>query len=155
VAKAASIKAISEIALRSQTQQSTLGIKVKKPADLFSIVRKDLFDKPKEYLCMVCLNTKGVCVAKTIISIGTLTETLVDQREIFKTALEKNAASIALAHNHPSGDITPSENDIKVTQKVAQAGDEIGIPVVDHLIVYNDTFLSMKSKGLLKDFITQ
>ena len=87
-------------------------------------------------------------ISKDLISIGTLNETLIHPREIFKTALLKNAAGIILAHNHPSGDTSPSMEDLKVTEQVAKAGNIIGVNFIDHVIVSNTGFLSIKSLGI-------
>lgn len=150
--KAITLKTCYELALRLQNINRSDNIKVSNPNDLFLFIKKELYDKQKEHLYLICLNSKNITTSKVLISMGTINETLVDPREIFKTALEKNSVSIALAHNHPSGDITPSIQDISMTEKLAKVGNEIGIPLIDHLVVNKDKFTSMKALNLMKSY---
>ena len=95
------------------------------------------------------LDTRLHLIGDCILSIGTVNCTLVDTREIMKTALVGNAVSILLAHNHPSGDVTPSSDDVKITLKVLAAAEFLGIQLVDHIII-GDGFCSMKSLGVFE-----
>ncbi|MFZ2664195.1 MAG: DNA repair protein RadC, partial [Patescibacteria group bacterium] len=147
-AKASSIKALGEIVNRYDQEDQSIGRVIKKPEDVYSLVKGDLASKDQEYLILVNLNSRSKVISKDIISKGTLTETLIHPREVFKKALSKNACSIVLAHNHPSNEALPSEDDIKVTKRVSKVGMEIGIPLIDHLIVTNKDFISMKAHKL-------
>ena len=85
-----------------------------------------------------------------VISVGSLTASVVHPREVFTAAIQQTAASIILVHNHPSGDPTPSREDIEVTSRMVQVGKVIDIPVLDHIIIGGDNFVSIKEKGLMK-----
>ena len=84
-----------------------------------------------------------------MVSIGSLSSSIVHPREVFQTAVSESAASVALAHNHPSGDVSPSQDDIELTRRLVQAGEIMGIDVLDHLIISDDDFLSLKERGLI------
>lgn len=103
----------------------------------------------EEYFYMICLNVKNRVIGVHLISKGTLDTTIVHPREIFKTAILNNASSIMLIHNHPSGNATPSTEDIKMTQRIQQSCEIIGIDLMDHLIVADDSYASFKELGLL------
>lgn len=147
-AKATSLKAACEMGLRitSNTQSE---VYIEDPKKAYELIKKDVFQKGKEYLYLLSLNSKNKLLAKDLISIGTVNATLVHPREIFKMALLRDAVTIILVHNHPSNDPIPSKEDLKVTQKVIESGKNIGVPLVDHIIVCDDSFFSMKSKNLL------
>ena len=85
-----------------------------------------------------------------VISVGSLTASVVHPREVFKAAIQQAAASIILVHNHPSGDPTPSKEDIEVTARMVQVGRVMDIPVLDHIILGNDNYISLKEKGVIK-----
>jgi DNA repair protein RadC len=101
----------------------------------------------KEVFCVVALDTKNRAITKHLISLGTLDSTLVHPREVFKCALDSHAKSIILAHTHPSGDPTPSAEDIRVTKQLIGAGEIMGIKVLDHVIL-GTTSLSLRETGL-------
>lgn len=150
-AKATSIKVLAEISKRSTLENPILESVIKKPEDVYLLVKGDLSQKDQEILILVTLNSRNKVISKDIIFKGTLTETLISPREIFKKALSKNACSIVLAHNHPSNEAWPSEDDLKVTKKISKVGTDIGIPLTDHLIVTNTDFVSMKAQGLFSN----
>lgn len=95
------------------------------------------------------INTKNKPTAIHTVSIGTLNSTVVHPREIFKAAILSNAASIILAHNHPSGDPTPSKEDIGITKRLVDAGELLGITVMDHIIIGENNYVSMKKRSLI------
>ncbi len=103
----------------------------------------------KENFVVLCLNARNQVLHKDTVSIGTLNANLVHPREVFQPAVAKSAASIILAHNHPSGDITPSDDDVELTKRMVNAGEMMGIEVLDHVIVSAKGYLSMKDKGLM------
>ena len=95
------------------------------------------------------LNTKGVLLKDVLVSQGTVNASVVSPREIFIEALKYHAVNLIVVHNHPSGDVTPSPNDITATQAISEAGRTVGIPLLDHLIVGNNAYLSFREQGLL------
>jgi DNA repair protein RadC len=105
--------------------------------------------KKKEYLMAFFLNARHQLIAEEIISIGTLTASLAHPREIFSPAIGKAAAGVILAHNHPSGDCSPSGEDIRLTKRIQQAGHILGIDLLDHLIVSENGCYSFKTAGAL------
>ena len=98
---------------------------------------------------MLSLDTRNHLINTHTISVGSLDTSIVHPREVFKEAISSSAASVIFAHNHPSGDPTPSEDDIKLTKRLVEAGKIMGIEVLDHVIVCDRDFLSMKAKSLL------
>lgn len=109
----------------------------------------NLSNKSEECVIMMTLDVKKKMTGFFVISIGNLSSSIVHPREVFKRAMLMNADGIIIAHNHPSGDCTPSQKDIEVSQKLKEVGKIIGIELVDHLIVGNNKFESLKSKGVI------
>ena len=118
------------------------------PKDVFDYI-KPLQEKDREYFVAIFLNTKNVPLGVNLVSIGDLTRSVVTPRESFKAAILASAASIIFAHNHPSGSPSPSDCDISVTKRLKDAGDLLGIPVHDHIIVGNDCYYSFRDSGHL------
>lgn len=108
------------------------------------------FDANKEHLFLFCLDTKNQIKSTDIISIGTLNANIVHPREIFYAAIVNRSASIILAHNHPSGDPTPSQEDIAVTEKIIKGRKMLGIDVLDHVIIGKGQYVSLKDEGIIK-----
>lgn len=111
------------------------------------LVKEIGYDK-KESFKVVCLNTKGGVVSE-VVSVGSLNASVVHPREVFKVAIENSSASIVVAHNHPSGDTNPSEDDILTTRRIVESGKIIGIDVVDHIIVSRTGYTSLSKMGFL------
>lgn len=109
----------------------------------------EIRDKKKEYLLAFFLNARHQLIARETISIGTLTASLAHPREIFAPAIGKAAAGVILVHNHPSGDPAPSDEDVRLTKRIAQAGQIMGIELLDHLIVAQNGCYSFKTAGAL------
>lgn len=107
--------------------------------------------KRKEHFAIIVLNIKNHIVNISDISTGSLTASIVAPREVFKEAIRYSAASIILAHNHPSGNTRPSREDIAVTKRLTEVGTVMDIPVLDHIIIGHDAWLSLKEEGLMKD----
>ena len=107
-----------------------------------------IHEDPEEYMYMICMNTKNRIIGIFEISHGSVNVSIVTPREVFQKALLANAVSIILMHNHPSGDCTPSREDVEVTKKLVEAGKLIGISVLDHIIV-GDNYSSLKDKGYI------
>ncbi|MFC1957700.1 DNA repair protein RadC [Chloroflexota bacterium] len=148
-AKAAQIQAAFELANRLEGySESAEKLAVKTPDEVVSLVRGRLRGKKKEYFLALLLDTRGQLIKTAEISVGSLDSSIVHPREVFKAAMAASAASVIFVHNHPSGDPEPSEDDIKLTERLAQAGEVVGIDVLDHIIVCDKSYLSLKSKGL-------
>lgn len=124
---------------------------VKSPYDAFEIL-KNVFETEsmtKEHLMLASLNTKNKVVALHIVHIGSLNASVVHPREIMQLALLDNANAIMIGHNHPSGDPTPSHEDIEVTRRLVDSGNIIGIPLLDHIVMGDYSFSSLKEKGYI------
>jgi DNA repair protein RadC len=149
-AKAAQIKAVLELAKRAQEPQSyNKKTQIKGPEDVFKIVKKSLKGKKKEYLLAVLLNTRNYLISVSRISVGILNANLIHPREVFKEAISVSASAVIVAHNHPSGDPQPSDEDIRLTKILVKAGAIIGIELIDHIIVSDDKYLSMKEEKMV------
>ena len=105
--------------------------------------------KGKEHFCVIFLDTQNRIIGKEIVSIGTLNASLIHPRETFRTAIRKNCCSIIVAHNHPSGSLEPSPEDLHVTKRLRAAGQLLGIELLDHVIVTATAFCSFREQGLL------
>ena len=127
------------------------GEKIKSPAKVYDTIKAIMqqMDTSREHLLNVMLNTKNQIIGIEIIAIGTLNACICHPREIFYPAVANKAASIIIAHNHPSGDPTPSQEDISVAKKIVEGGKLLGIDVLDSIIIGSDTYCSMKDDGLL------
>ncbi len=110
---------------------------------------KDLKELAQETFCVLTLNTKNKLIQRHMISLGTVDSTLVHPREIFRPAITDGAKAVILAHNHPSGDVAPSAEDIRITKQLVEAGKHIGIAVIDHLILGDNGPLSLRESGLV------
>lgn len=132
-AKALQIASAIALVKRYYEEKNGKEIVIKNSKDVLNLTY-DLRDKKKEYLVCLYLNARNVLIKKETISVGLLDKSLLHPREIFHPAVELNSASIILVHNHPSGDSTPSEKDKEVVKKISQAGELMGIPIIDFLI---------------------
>ncbi len=154
-AKIAQIKACFEIARRVEIERSRRidsidrGKKISSPDVAYQIVRKRLTSYKKEHFFVISLDSRNRNIGIDEISKGTLEASLVHPRETFKSAIEHYAAKIIIAHNHPSEDPMPSEDDINITRRLRETGLVMGIEVVDHIVVCRKSFLSFKEKGLM------
>jgi len=148
-AKAAQIKACFELGKRQDLEPELKDFDIKNPQDIVKAIRANIKDKSKEHLQLTLLNTRNKIIGISTVSIGTLNTNLVHPREVFKEAISHSAASVILAHNHPSGDLEPSEDDLSITKRLTEAGKILGIEVLDHIIVTKNGFFSFKEKGLL------
>ncbi len=148
--KAATLVAAFEIARRVQMQSKWLSdTKITEPRILGEILIPLLRDELKEKFMVACLNRANKLITVKEISVGSLNESVVHPREVFKAALEASAASIALVHNHPSGNNRPSEADINLTKKLKEAGNIFEIPVLDHIIIAGNNYFSFLEENLL------
>ena len=126
----------------------TKSYQIRSSEDAYQFVREDLLAYDREAFFVITLNTKNKIIGINLVSLGSLTSSLVHPREVFKTAILQNSASIILIHNHPSGDPAPSNDDMELTQRLKTAGDSLGIKVLDHIIVGDNYFSFLDSKML-------
>lgn len=121
---------------------------IRSPEDVVTVGKgfMRIHEEPEEYMYMICMNTKNKIIGVFEISHGSVNSSIVTPREVFQKALLANAVSIIVMHNHPSGDSTPSREDIEVTKRLVEAGKIVGIEVLDHIIV-GDRYSSLKEKG--------
>jgi DNA repair protein RadC len=145
--KAEVIIAAFEMAKRGLNQGMGIAPSISRPADAVGML-SDIKDKKKEHFVALFLNARNQIICREDVSVGSLNASLVHPREVFTAAVGSSAASVILAHNHPSGDCCPSREDIELTRRMVSAGDIMGIEVLDHLIVASERFLSMKESNL-------
>lgn len=149
IAKASQIKATFELANRlEKSGEASEKPVLKSPEEVVNQVRNRLKGKKREHFLSLMLNTRNQLIQIAEISVGSLDTSIVHPREVFKEAISASAAAVIFVHNHPSGDTTASEDDIKLTQRLHQAGDIIGIDVLDHIIIADRDYLSLKRNGL-------
>lgn len=148
IAKASQLKAAIELGKRLSGTAGRSEMTVKTPEDAADILMEEMRYLKKEHMKLLLLNVKCGLISIEDVSVGSLNSSIVHPREIFIPAIKKSSASIILAHNHPSGDPTPSQEDINVTRRVSEAGKIIGIELVDHVIIGDGKFVSLRGKGL-------
>ncbi len=149
LAKAAQIKAAFELANRVEGYAEAEDRQVvKTPEDVASLVMGRLKGKKKEYFLAILLDMRNQLIKIAEISIGSLEASIVHPREVFKEAISASAASVIFAHNHPSGVPEASEDDINLTKRLAKAGEIVGIDVLDHIIIGDNSYLSLKREEL-------
>ncbi len=139
---------ILELKTALAVRETLEGTRLTNPLDATESL-KDLRELAQETFCVLTLNTKNKLIRRHMISLGTVDSTLVHPREVFRPAITDGAASIIVAHNHPSGDPSPSAEDIRITRKLIEAGQHISISVLDHLIIGNGDPLSLRESGLV------
>ncbi len=142
--KAATLMSAFELADRLNKYQKKKKYVFGNARDVFNFVKNDMRFGAKECFLVVALNSKLEVIATDVISVGTQTKALVNPREVFSFALKKSAHRLVVCHNHPSGHVKPSDTDLLLTEKLIKAGKTIGIEVVDHVIVSNNDYYSMK-----------
>lgn len=148
--KAAALIAAFEIGRRADAQKKLFSLKkITSPTDAAEIFIPLLRDKIKEEFYVICLNTAGKINKYELISVGSLNQSIVHPREVFKVAIENNSANIILLHNHPSGNPEPSNEDIAITKKMVEAGKLMDIQVFDHVIIAGNKFTSLVEKRLM------
>ena len=149
LAKAAQMRAAFELTNRLEGyQDSGKRETAKTPEDVVALVRSRLKGKKKEYFLALLLDTRNRLIRVAEISVGSLDSSIVHPREVFKEAVAASAASVIFAHNHPSGDPEASEDDLNLTKRLAEAGEIMGIDVLDHVIIGEEKYLSLKREGL-------
>jgi DNA repair protein RadC len=148
-AKAAQIKAALELSRRLESDAGERPNRIlKSPEDVVAVARGQLKGKKKEHFLVLCLDTRNGLINRKLVSMGSLDTSIVHPREVFKEAVSSCAASVIFAHNHPSGDPEPSREDIELTKRLVEAGEIIGIEVLDHIIVCDKDYVSLKARNM-------
>lgn len=149
MAKSCQIVAAIELGKRIATKPKGKRINIKSPDEVASLFIEEMRYLKKEYFKVLLLNTKNEIILIDNISIGNLNSSVVHPREVFCNAIRKSACSLIAVHNHPSGNPMPSQTDIDITRRLVEAGELLGIKVLDHLIIGDGTYVSLKEKMLL------
>ncbi len=147
--KAIELKAAFELGRRASKETFTEKVKLKSPESIYLYLKDQLEMKTQEHLVALYLNTKGELIKKEILFVGSLNTSVIHPREIFKHAVINSAASIIICHNHPSGDPTPSQNDLDVTNIIHNNSLMMDIVLMDHIIIGRDRYFSFKEKGIM------
>ncbi len=149
LAKAVQIKAALELGKRVAQASGDDKYTIKSPQDAANYMMEEMRYLAQEHFYALLLNVKNQVLSKELISVGSINSSIVHPREVFKQAIIKNASSLIVLHNHPSGDPTPSREDIEVTKRLSETGKIIGIEILDHIVIGDLRFVSLKEKGLI------
>ncbi|MCC5832152.1 MAG: DNA repair protein RadC [Chlamydiales bacterium] len=149
-AKAIQLKAALGLGQRLAREGVSPKYPLSTPEQAYFWIRDRIAHQKKEIFGAILQDVRGNALRWEEISVGTLTQTLVHPREVFSPAIRHSAAGLILAHNHPSGDPSPSQQDIILTRTLVQASKVLGIPINDHIIVSNSGFVSLKQEGIIK-----
>ncbi|NLP46689.1 MAG: DNA repair protein RadC [Epulopiscium sp.] len=146
--KSIQIQAVMELSKRFAKYQGKEQFKISSPSSIAAVYMEEMRYLKQEHFKVVLLDTKNKIIGDRDVTIGSINASIVHPREVFKEAIQKSAAHIIILHNHPSGDPTPSREDIQVTKRIFEVGNLIGIPVLDHIIIGNGKYISLKEKDL-------
>jgi DNA repair protein RadC len=150
LAKSCQIKAAFELSNRwSRSSGSQQKVTVKTPEDAYSELKGKSRGQKKEHFWAIFLDTRNQIIKTVEISVGSLDTSIVHPRELFKEAISVSASSVIVAHNHPSGNPEASQDDIKLSRRLKETGDLVGIEMVDHIIIGDGKYISLKREGLL------
>src|SRR4051794_40722743 len=147
-ARAAQVKAALEVARRMLLAEPGERLQIKSPNDVVQLLMVEMSHLDQEHLRTICLDTKNRVQTVATVYVGSLNASLVRVGEVFKEAIRRNSAAIIVSHNHPSGDPAPSPEDVLVTREIISAGKLLDIDVLDHLVIGQGRFVSMREKGL-------
>jgi DNA repair protein RadC len=147
--KAIQILTLLELCKRLSRQKYSASFKVTSPKDVSEYFMEDMRHLKEENFLILLLDTKCKMKSYEMISKGSLTASIVHPREVYKAAIQKSAHSIIAVHNHPSGDASPSKEDIQITARLKQAGEIVGIPFLDHVIIGDGTYISLKEQNYI------
>ena len=148
--KAIQILCLSELAKRMARASAMQELDFSSPRTIAQYYMEDMRHKEREVIKLLLLNTKAKLIGECVISVGTVDTALVSPRELFIEALQRNASAIILLHNHPSGDPAPSREDVRITRRIREAGALLGISLLDHIIIGDNCFISLKEQGLFQ-----
>lgn len=146
--KAVKIQAAFEIGRRVITDISDLK-HISSPDAVWNLLLPEIACLQKEEFRVLVVNNKNMLLKKIIVSVGTITEAIVHPREVFRDAIKEAGSGIIVTHNHPSGNASPSKQDIETTKRLVEAGRIVGIPLLDHIILTNSSYYSMKENGYM------
>ena len=147
-AKASALVAAFELARRALKKGLGVVPVIARPSETLPLLA-DIKDQGKEHFLCLYLNARNQVIHKETVSIGSLSASIVHPREVFRVAIQQLAASVILAHNHPSGDVSPSGDDIALTKRLVEAGNIMGIEVLDHIIIAPQEYMSFRERGLI------
>lgn len=148
-AKAITIVSALELGRRRKSEEFMEKVRISSSQDIYQLIKPELMDLQKEEFWIILLNRANRLIRKEQISSGGISGTVADPKIIFKAALDQYASSIILVHNHPSGNLKPSQADINLTKKMKEAGKLLEIPVLDHIIFSDEGYLSFADEGML------
>lgn len=146
--KAIQIKSIAELSTRISKMRAMEKLKISSPSSIADIYMEEMRHLQQEHLKIVLLDTKNNIISDHNLSVGTVNASLINPREVFIYALKNLAVHFIILHNHPSGDPTPSKEDILITQRILEASDIIGIKMLDHIIIGDGKYISLKERGI-------
>ncbi|HIJ80338.1 MAG TPA: DNA repair protein RadC [Desulfuromonadales bacterium] len=149
IAKAAGVKAAFTLAARFQGRKLERLDRFTSPRQVFDYFHHEFRDSRKEYFLTLLLDGKNRIIRRIQVSEGSLNQSIVHPREVFSPAVRESAAAVILVHNHPTGDPAPSSEDIAITRRLREAGDIMGIKVLDHIVVGDGEYVSFVERGLL------
>lgn len=147
--KAVKLKCIAELAVRMARESTKVQLLFSKPKTVAAYFMEEMRHEEKEKILLLSLDNKLHFIEKYVLSVGTVNASLLSPREVFVHALKSQASCIMLLHNHPSGDSIPSKQDILITERIKEAGLLMELPLVDHIIIGDGNYTSLKEKGLL------
>ncbi|MDO8588091.1 MAG: DNA repair protein RadC [Armatimonadota bacterium] len=147
--KAVQIKAAVELGRRVATLTEEAKPAIRSPQDVAALIAPDLRTEKREHFVAFFLDTRNQVIRRKTISIGGLDASLIHPRELFKEAISCLSASVIVCHNHPSGDPTPSQEDLDITKRLIDAGKIIGIDLLDHVVIGDGKWVSLKERGLM------
>lgn len=149
-AKACRLSAAVELGKRIATAPRAPQVQISSPQDIAELFMEDMRYEKKEYFKVLHLNTKNEIIMKENVAVGSLDMAVVHPREVFSNALRRSASALVLVHNHPSGNPEPSAQDLRTTAQIVEAGAILGITVLDHLIIGDGIYVSLRERGLME-----
>ncbi len=147
-AKAAQLQAAAELGRRCMVSQPADRPRIRGPRDVWELLSHDLRDEVREHFFAILLDTRNGVLRRHVVSVGDLNSAIVHPREVFSPAIRHGAAALVVAHNHPSGDPTPSPEDVQVTKRLLDAGRLLGIELLDHVVLTESGWVSLKERGM-------
>lgn len=147
--KAATLLAAIELGKRVSKHKGRKTFQISSPQSVYDLLHAELTPLKKEVFFVLHLNSKNELIYEELVSVGTLNASLIHPREVFQNAIKRGSASMLVVHNHPSGDVTPSSEDLAVTRRLKEVGEIVGIPLLDHVIIGHNQSYSFKNEGLL------
>ncbi len=148
-AKAAQVKAALELGKRSISADPATRPVINSPSDVADLVMEEMRNLDREHFRIMHLSTRNNVLGISAVSVGSLNSSIVHPRECFKEAIRRNANSIILLHNHPSGDPSPSREDLDITRRLTEGGKILGIEILDHVIIGEKRYVSLKEQGII------